>query len=190
MTEKEKLFDLCRQKGYCNLEPVFEQCAIFLFYTSWYEELLFNNKKERDPETHKIRSPYQHNSKNDKIVCQALCHDYHINVRKYNSLGDYFSARYIDSNGQPTRKFARLHLGVATNEVFNNLTEYSTNGVLSWKLLWSYLQIVYRFRNNMFHGGKGMENLQGFNEEFEQINSFMHQFISDILKSEYKGFNS
>lgn len=49
-TTKEQLFKLCEEKGYCKLnDDIYSECANFLFYTSWFEELLFNNDVRQSP---------------------------------------------------------------------------------------------------------------------------------------------
>ena len=179
MTEKEKLFDLCSTKGHCPLSPeVFEQCATFLFYTSWYEERLFNKDNEHRWDT-------------DEKICKDLFNDYHIDLTKYDGFGQYFSNRYVKPTGGRTDNFRNLRLHPASaNTVFNCIKSFNQHRSRSEKLLWSYLQIAYRFRNNMFHGSKGLVHLPTYINEFKEINSFMHQLISDILDSGYKGFNT
>ena len=177
MTEKEELFDLCRNHGCALNKEIFEQCATFLFYTSWYEELLFNNNRDE-----------RHSPENDKKICEVLCVKYHIDITAYDNFGIYFANRYIKPTGGKTDKFRNLKLNSAYL-VFTCLKAFKLHRTRSSDLLWSYLQIVYRFRNNMFHGSKGLIHLPTYINEFKQINAFMHQFISDILNSGYEGFN-
>lgn len=174
-SQKELLIEFCEQKGHCTINDcTYEICACFLFYTSWFEELLFNYKDRQGPK------------KNEKI-----CKDMFdlIDFSKYDFFGSFFSERYITKNGT-SNDFRKLRLSNDDKpKVEQALRLYKTCHAHSWELLWSYLSITYRFRNNMFHGSKGLVNLNIYVKQFEVINQFMHQLISDIIDNNYKGYN-
>lgn len=176
MHGKEQLYKLCRNKGGCNLnESTFQICATFLFYTSWFEELLFNDDKRQNPI-------------NDKKICKDVISK--IYLSKYDWFGDYFCNRYVNDNKSMKHTFNQLRLSPTyEKEVANALHSYCYNKTYSWELLWSYLQIVYRFRNNMFHGSKGLINLNSYVEQFEKLNSFLSQLLTEIIDLNYKGYN-
>src|SRR5690606_30171271 len=45
--------------------------------------------------------------------------------------------------------------------------------------------IIYRYRNNLFHGSKNIARLEGQIEIFEKSNQFLQEFL-DFLKSKNK----
>lgn len=173
--QKELLLSFCREKGHCNIDDrTYNTCASFLFYTSWFEELLFNFSSRQGPR------------ENEKI-CKDLSEI--IDLWKYDGYGNYFTSRYISNTGT-TPKFRALKLRPGDGQtVARSLLQYSSNHTRDWKLLWSYLMIAYRFRNNMFHGSKGLDNLSSYVEQFEIINLFMRQLIGDIIDKGYTGYN-
>ena len=176
VSEKDKLLTFCSSKGHCNLHnKTYEACASFLFYTSWFEELLFNDIHRQCAQ------------KNEKI-CQDLV--VMIDISKYDFLGNFLSDRYIVGENT-SGKFHHLKLNNSQKEdVRNALYLYKTNQTHDWKLLWAYLMVVYRFRNNMFHGNKGLVNINEYVDPFCLFNDFLRLLIGDILDNQYKGYNA
>ena len=173
--QKELLIRFCREKGNCIVDDfTYYTCASFLFYTSWFEELLFNFSNRQGGE------------KNEKI-CKELSEL--VNLSEYDSYGQYFSNRYI-SGSRTTNEFRNLKLRRDDAHIVKrSLEQYKANGKRDWELLWSYLMIAYRFRNNMFHGSKGLVNLSSYIEQFKMINQFLRQLIGDIIDNNYTGYN-
>lgn len=173
--QKELLMQFCEKKGHCAIDDsTYEACASFLFYTSWFEELLFNYGHRQGPE-------------NNKKICQDLYKL--IDFSAYNSYGDYFSERYLTESGTSSY-FHNLRLRRDdARQVEHSLRQHKTNHTHSWELLWSYLMISYRFRNNMFHGSKGLIHLGSYVNQFCVINQFMRQLIGDIIDKNYAGYN-
>ena len=153
-TTKEQLFKLCEEKGYCKLtEDIYSECANFLFYTSWFEELLFNNDNRQSP-------------KKLKKICSDLTDAnqvYAIELAQFDFYGDYFSRRYLNNDNSVRHAFNQLRIPKKFNEdeVRASLIDYKDNRKRNSCLLWTYLMIAYRFRHNMFHGAKKLINLQG-----------------------------
>ncbi len=178
---KQKLFDLIRSQGIPNItDETYQEWATFLFYTSWFEESLFTYKKRQSPE-------------NDMVICEKLITK--ININDYDYFGDYFCERYIDENNKTTDQFRNLKLSkaspinpqITTKEALIN---YKTQRTRNHRLLFAYLMIVYRFRNNMFHGSKGLINLVQYTEPISIINQFMNQLLEDIFTCQYTGFRT
>lgn len=175
-TSKDALFNLCNQYVDCLItESTYQECANFLFYTSWFEELLFNDSK-------------QQGISNDEKICQDLAPL--LNIHCFDFFGEYFQMRYFDSLGNTTAQFSRLKLSPKISEkVKNTLWNYKQSETLLEDILFCYLMIIYRFRNNLFHGGKGLNNINHFVSEFQIINQFMNMLMTEILNINYKGYN-
>lgn len=178
MTEKEKLIHLCMNNCGCALNDVFDQCGTLLFYTSWYEERLFTKEKRRGSR-----------NDNEKTVCSQLTSMIDISI--FDQYGDVFVSRYISDSLEATTEFANLHLPRSIrDEVKTALVEFAEGTRHPDNLLWSYMQIVYQFRNNMFHGNKGLANLKNFETQFNLINAFMHKLMCEIIRWDYHGLRN
>ena len=182
-TTKEQLFKLCEEKGYCKLDDdIYSECANFLFYTSWFEELVFTNKKkERQcPE----------NLKKISIDLTDATQEFRIDLNQFDSYGDHFSQRYLNSDNSVRHAFNQLRIPKEfEDEIKSSLIAYKDNRERNSCLLWTYLMITYRFRNNMFHGAKGLISLSNYLREFRMINQFMYMLLYHILDTHYSGFN-
>ena len=174
--EKNELMDFCKEYEHFILdERTYHACAGILFYTSWFEELLFNYQNRQGP-------------KNSKKICKDIFES--IDMTRYAFFGNHFAKRYIDDENKPTAKFDSLRFQRDDlDTVIHSLKRFRSGGEPSWRLLWSYLMIAYRFRNNMFHGQKGLVELKINVDEFEIINRFFRQIISDVKTQNYKGYN-
>ena len=180
-TTKEQLFKLCEEKGYCKLnDDIYSECANFLFYTSWFEELLFNNDDRQSP-------------KKLKKICSDLTdanQGYAIKLAQFDFYGDYFSQRYLNSDNSVKHAFNQLRIPKEfEDEVKASLIAYKDNRERNSCLLWTYLMITYRFRNNMFHGAKGLINLSNYLRVLRMINQFMYMLLDHILETRYCGYN-
>lgn len=173
--EKDVLFRFCAQTGHCTINNrTYDACASFLFYTSWFEELLFNYRFRQGPD-------------NDEKICCELFNL--VELSQYDFFGDFCAGRYLTEEGT-TKYFRNLRLRQSDKpRVEQSLRKYKTNHEYTWELLWSYLVITYRFRNNMFHGSKGLINLNEHVERFEIINQFMRKLIEDAVSNNYSGYN-
>ena len=94
-----------------------------------------------------------------------------INERWFQEYLTYFSERYIE-NGETNYRFGHLHIRNNDNpeRVVNVLT--GNNDDIKEQLI-TCLTIVYRFRNNFFHGEKWAYNLQGQLENFTKSASLL-----------------
>ncbi|RCH53628.1 hypothetical protein DJ568_16460 [Mucilaginibacter hurinus] len=96
---------------------------------------------------------------------------------------DYFSARYIDINGVETTHFQSLNFRKPDKKqlVLNVLLRKETEPK---EILKAVLIIVYRYRNNLFHGEKNVAALNAQAANFEHANSILIDFLT-ILKRNY-----
>lgn len=92
---------------------------------------------------------------------------------------DYFSQRYFNPDNSPAVRFTRLEFSSQNIEtmVANELTQ----GGLSLNTLKAMLYIVYRFRNNLFHGNKIVVHLNGQIENFTHANELL-TMVLDMMK--------
>ena len=103
----------------------------------------------------------------------------------YNFFAYHFFKRYDRSKKDGNERFENLGL---TSDIKNEAQELLKNAARctnQGRLLYCYLCIAYRFRNNLFHGSKGVEGLGQFSEEFEKINLFMSKLMSDLAKHNF-----
>ncbi len=155
-------------------DETFDECACFLFLMCWLEERLFNEKWQQKP---------QHTKK----LCENLYSE--IDIDKFDQFGKYFSCRYIDGE-KTTTAFENLKLDPRiVRSVEESLINYKNEGTKDEKLLIAYISIIYRFRNNLFHGTKGLENIPTYTKEFKMINNFLIDFLKKIYDIDYNGFN-
>lgn len=171
-----KLSAFCKDVGHCNLqENTYYTCASFLFYTAWFEEKLFANEKGKRqcPST-------------SKIIADQLAP--RLDLTQYDEYGNYFVQRYLND---PKAADYRHALQFSDIEKLKSvLIEFRDKQTRNSDLLWTYLMIAYRFRNNMFHGSKGLINLNAYKEQFDLLNQFWDQLLRDIDSLKYYGFNT
>lgn len=164
----------CVDVASCQInEQTYYACANVLFYTSCYEEWLFSKDKQQSPN-------------NTEVIANALAGQ--LDLTQYDAYGKHFCQRYLTA-GKTNTKFKGLDLrGPNAPKVETALKEFQDHQVRDAQLLWAYLMIAYRFRNNMFHGNKKLKNINRYAEEFEILNRFWDQFLRDIHAIGYNGF--
>lgn len=176
-TRQETLSRFCNEVGHCQINSdAYFACANFLFYASWFEERLFSQKKGEH------QSP-----ENTKKIAAYVAGK--IDLSSYDAYGNYFCNRYLNGS-MPTHHFSQLQLSSKhSKNVQTALQDFLDTGKRDSELLWSYLMIAYRFRNNMFHGSKKLINLNTYVEQFDLLNRFWDQLLRDIDNIGYLGFN-
>ena len=175
---KRGLMDLCYQYMDRPMsDETYNECSALLFYTAWFEELLFNNKVQQSP-------------KNDEKICMDIASK--IDLTQFDFFGIYFCDRYFNNantaNTDEYFKNLRLKDSLIV-PVKTALLRFKENKNRDADLLYAYIMIVYRFRNNMFHGVKGLNALHEYSEQFKIINHFMSLLLKEILRLNYKGYN-
>ncbi|RBO81864.1 hypothetical protein [Marinomonas aquiplantarum] len=91
---------------------------------------------------------------------------------------DYFSNRYIDG-GNTNHRFDNLHLRNNDNLDLVCAVLTGENVVPAYQLI-GCLIIVYRFRNNFFHGIKWAYGLQDQLENFSHSASLLRKFLEKV----------
>ena len=170
------LSNFCRDVAACQInEQTYYTCANFLFYTSCYEEWLFTKEKQQSPG-------------NAEVIANNLADQ--LDLEQYDAYGNHFCQRYLTA-GTTNDNFRRLGLcGQSVAKVETALKEFQAHQVRDTQLLWAYLMIAYRFRNNMFHGNKKLQNINRYAREFNILNHFWDQFLRDVNTIGYDGFKS
>jgi len=90
---------------------------------------------------------------------------------KYQNIFDYFYNRYKND----TTKFNALKLRNGDKELVRKVldnTYIDKNNKLKF-----IMAIIYRYRNNLFHGEKNMRYIRLQKENFEKTNKFLMYFI-------------
>ncbi|WP_443722415.1 hypothetical protein [Ruthenibacterium lactatiformans] len=168
--------DLCKALSLYGVPQinnhVYEECANFLFLTSLYEERYFDNK-------------HQHRSEGDRDMCKKLSKRLSLqDFKEFDFMGEHYCKRYIKEDGTETHSFKNLRLPKDYYDTVKDaLVKFKTKDQCSAytaDLLFAYIMIVYRYRNNMFHGSKGIINLENYIEQFEINNLFMCKLIEKL----------
>jgi hypothetical protein len=110
-----------------------------------------------------------------------------INLEQFTKYVDYFSNRYYNPNGDRTYNIEGLLFRqsnndqIAKNEVIAVLTGQQ---VEPKEMLKALLILLYRFRNNLFHGGKQIVHLDTQIENFICANNILKDVLT-IMKRNY-----
>lgn len=102
-------------------------------------------------------------------------------VKKFNLADfqehiDYFKNRYIE-NGSVNNRFANLNF--RANDRDNLVKEVLLGNVTTeQETVLSLTIIVYRYRNNLFHGIKDMQVIDQQNENFRIANDFLTKLMN------------
>ncbi len=89
---------------------------------------------------------------------------------------DYFKNRYTE-NGQTNNRFDNLHFRPNDRENFVRQVLLSNNNSVQ-DIVLAITIIVYRFRNNLFHGIKDIQVIHEQRVNFEHANSFLKALLS------------
>lgn len=144
--------------GYSSFEPA-EKAAIqhFTFLWSIYENRLLGG--QAFPRI--IR----------KRVEQDIASDL-LNPADFHGPLNYFTRRYVDTSGQFNSNFADLRLrdddgeDLVKDVLIGSLRDFSS-------VAFALLLIVYRLRNNLFHGNKWDYGLIGQQQNFDTANDIL-----------------
>ena len=151
----------------------------FLLFFNLFEAKLFGEKRELT-------------YKRLKAFCEKLNGESWFNVSKYDRVGDFFAKRYIGEGDVPTVHFYNLQLHSSIKgEIQELLTLFKKRDLdycHSDKLMWCYLSIAYRFRNNLFHGKKDPLGLNKYTECFKIINDMMYDLLHDVAGNNIEEF--
>ncbi|MFH6958921.1 hypothetical protein ACHRV1_16095 [Flavobacterium aquidurense] len=99
-----------------------------------------------------------------------------IDSTEFNSYLEYFKNRYV-SNGTFTNRFQYLHF---RNNDRRNLVEdvLLGNNTKNNDIILALLIIVYRYRNNLFHGIKRIQEIDKQRENFENANGVLKTLLN------------
>lgn len=175
-SNKHQMINMCKRHGAGDLdEEIFSESGTFLFLTSWYEEQLFNNNSRQSPDT-------------TKDLCSSLSEI--CDLSDFDFFGSHYCERYLHGNGG-IGKFNNLRIRYEDRfSVKQSLQSFDKEKKRDASLLFAYLTIIYRYRNNFFHGSKGLVNLVDYYSEFLVNNRFLIELMSAVLSNGYRGYNS
>jgi hypothetical protein len=106
--------------------------------------------------------------------------DGHLESRWFVPTFEYFRDRYTE-NGQPTQNFDQLffHYGKTRELTFATLCG---NANAQINCVSASLLIVYRFRNNFFHGTKWAYDMKGQRNNFEHASNLLVGALEVVKK--------
>lgn len=104
-----------------------------------------------------------------------LQHNNQLNIADYDSFLQYFTNRYIE-NDEINFRFDRLRLRANDRR---ELVEGVLKGIETdpQSVLLAILIIVYRYRNNLFHGEKNIRDLPNQTDNFRNANQLLMVFM-------------
>ena len=98
-----------------------------------------------------------------------------LQLRKFEKYREYFSRRYIE-NGNPTHRFQHLHLRRNDDpDLVLRVLKYETDEISD--VVTALLIIVYRYRNNFFHGIKWAYQFQDQLDNFKTSNGLLVRML-------------
>ena len=116
----------------------------------------------------------------------ALNNEGWFSVAKFDSFAKHFAERYNSKLPEGENRFNGLNLSRDDKSVLlSAITAVSINGCHHEKLLYFYLTIAYKFRNNLFHGEKSVEALGHYRDEFTYINQLLSQLMKDMADNNF-----
>lgn len=99
-----------------------------------------------------------------------------IDSAEFNSYLQYFQNRYV-SNGTFTNRFQYLHF--RPNDRRNLVEEVLLgNNTNNNEIILALVIIVYRYRNNLFHGIKRIQEIDRQRENFENANGVLKTLLN------------
>ncbi len=107
--------------------------------------------------------------------CDTLANENFAASNELDNIFSYFQKRYI-AGGKTNKAFAALKLAKKDSSLVESLL-LKTSPTVSEKII-AVLTIIYRFRNNYFHGTKWAYSFDGQEENFRLSNEFLAIIIS------------
>ncbi len=110
-----------------------------------------------------------------KDAVANLSSDKKLHVTAFENSLEYFRSRYF-ANGQESQRYADLKFRANDSEpLVRNVLDGSSSEPT--EVIQCLLLVVWRLRNNLFHGMKGLSHLTGQNENFEHANNVLARFL-------------
>jgi len=130
----------------------------FLIYWSWFESKCFDENMQ----INKFR-PFV----NEVVVNKNFDPD------AFKKAGKYFHKRYQNST-----RFRELFNNRPEIPGFPDIINKKFEDIDNYDLLFMLVVVVYRYRNNIFHGSKGVESWLYYKEQIQLCNDIMWKLIS------------
>ena len=178
---KQELIEFLNSKNPSNSsnEKNIEQVLYFTLIWNAFEGSFFLDNEDLNNDTLGFLSQYK--AKNHRYV---------------NELYNIFRNRYVCADGKKlTGKFEKLRFcrkNGSSNENKNKDIEnfvrislLATEEVTPETKIKVILLIIYRFRNNLFHGAKTLFKLNHYQDIFGSINKFMICYIKDLIDDKH-----
>lgn len=122
----------------------------------------------------------------DDVVCNNSCsvasidasfQTKNFDLKDFQFNLDYFKKRYIDA-GATNRRFDNLNFRNADRRALVESVLLGNAGNVH-EIVLALAIIVYRFRNNLFHGLKDIRLIHEQSQNFEQANTFIMTLITN-----------
>ena len=124
-------------------------------------------------------------------MCEDLNNEKWFCVKEYDRYGRFFVDRYIiNAEGNNRLRHLKRGMNQENTERLKNALTLLRHGQHDTDLFYSYLQIAYGFRNNLFHGSKEVLCLNLYYSCFRQINWLIHKLLSDMVDQNFKGLEN
>lgn len=164
----------------------------FLFTFNIFESEFFEEPKSDDSESNK-KSEYKRVSQRENEI-QNICNENNYPVSILEKFQSHFCEVYLDNNEWSDR-FRSLKYSNHNKNGFNENDMEHIYDFLNCSLennkrfaIKNALMISYKFRNNLFHGNKEIQDLKDFKDDFIEITNFLILLMEYLDKIEAKQF--
>ena len=121
-----------------------------------------------------------------ELLSKELNQETWFDIKKFNFFANHFANRYDEKSPKGAKRYIGLHLWPGDKDyLLPALKAVIEQGEYDEKLLYYYLTIAYRFRNNLFHGEKNIEDLGNYREEFTYINQLLSWLMKDMADNNF-----
>lgn len=110
-------------------------------------------------------------------TAEQIFQQHQFNEQPFLPYYNYFRQRYINTNGAANQRFRSLSFRQADRAAFVEQILINQASQPGDKVL-ALMIIIYRLRNNLFHGIKPIRTLNQQRENFENANGFLKELIS------------
>jgi len=100
-------------------------------------------------------------------------------IQDYQTYLEYFRNRYV-TNGQLNQRFPHLRVPNNRNQLLTEVLLNNNPNLIVNQIVLALTIIVYRYRNNLFHGEKDIRRIRFQRDNFAQSNGFLMKIMDDL----------
>lgn len=100
-------------------------------------------------------------------------------IQDYQIYLEYFRNRYV-TNGRLNQRYPHLKVPNNRNQLLTEVLLNNNPNLTVSQIVLALIIIVYRYRNNLFHGEKDIRQIRFQRDNFAQSNSFLIKIMDDL----------